>query len=218
MKENSVYCAESRAAMKGHWTNLVITSLVMLLVTMVVSGVATLIPVVGSLLSYCITLPISWAFTVIFLKWLRTREDVQFGELFTPFTNKDEYVRIFVTMLLQVVYTFLWALLLIVPGVIKSYSYAMTPFILKDDPEMKNNEAIEKSMAMMEGHKMQLFLLDLRFFGWTILAMCFTLCIGLLWVLPYQSVARAAFYEDLKAEFEPAAAPQEEAPKAEVAE
>ncbi len=214
MKENSVYCAESRAALKGHWTNLVVTTLVMILVVMVVSGVASLIPVADTILSYFITLPISYAFTVIFLKWYRTREDVQFGELFTPFTNKDEYVRILGTMFLQIVYTFLWMLLFIVPGVIKSYSYAMTPYILKDHPEMKNNEAIEKSMAMMEGHKMQLFLMDLRFFGWCILAMCFTLCIGLLWVQPYQYVAHTAFYEDLKAEFEPAV----EAPAAEAAE
>ena len=66
-------------------------------------------------------------------------------------------------------YTAFWSLLLVIPGIIKSYSYAMTDFILKDEPEMKNNAAIEKSMAMMEGNKMKLFMLDLSFIGWAIL-------------------------------------------------
>ena len=96
-------------------------------------------------------------------------------------------------------FTILWSLLLVIPGIIKSYSYAMTSFILKDEPEMKNNAAIEKSMAMMEGNKMKLFMLDLSFIGWAILCI-FTLGIGLLFLQPYVAISRAAFYEDLKTE------------------
>ena len=96
-------------------------------------------------------------------------------------------------------FTILWSLLLVIPGIIKSYSYAMTSFILKDEPEMKNNAAIEKSMAMMEGNKMKLFMLDLSFIGWAILCI-FTLGIGLLFLQPYVAISRAAFYEDLKAQ------------------
>ena len=118
------------------------------------------------------------------------------GVLFEGF---QDYGRIFVTMLLQAVYTILWSLLLVIPGIIKSYSYAMTSFILKDEPEMKNNAAIEKSMAMMEGNKMKLFMLDLSFIGWAILCI-FTLGIGLLFLQPYVAISRAAFYEDLKAQ------------------
>ena len=103
------------------------------------------------------------------------------------------------SLLLQDVYTILWSLLLVIPGIIKSYSYAMTSFILKDEPEMKNNAAIEKSMAMMEGNKMKLFMLDLSFIGWAILCI-FTLGIGLLFLQPYVAISRAAFYEDLKAQ------------------
>jgi hypothetical protein len=102
-------------------------------------------------------------------------------------------------MLLQTVYTVLWSLLLVIPGIIKSYSYAMTSFILKDEPEMKNNAAIEKSMAMMEGNKMKLFMLDLSFIGWAILCI-FTFGIGFLFLQPYVAISRAAFYEDLKAQ------------------
>ena len=61
------------------------------------------------------------------------------------------------------IYTFLWSLLLIIPGVIKGLSYSMTPFILTDKPELSANEAIELSMKMMDGHKMDLFVLLLIF-------------------------------------------------------
>ena len=123
-------------------------------------------------------------------------KDIDFGVLFEGF---QDYGRIFVTMLLQAVYTILWSLLLVIPGIIKSYSYAMTSFILKDEPEMKNNAAIEKSMAMMEGNKMKLFMLDLSFIGWAILCI-FTFGIGFLFLQPYVAISRAAFYEDLKAQ------------------
>ena len=122
--------------------------------------------------------------------------EADFGVLFEGF---QDYSRIFVTKLLQGIYTALWSLLLVVPGVIKYYSYAMTDYILKEEPEMKNNAAIEKSMAMMENNKMKLFLLDLSFIGWALLAIV-TFGIGFLFLQPYMQVSRAAFYEDLKAQ------------------
>ena len=99
------------------------------------------------------------------------------------------------------IYTFLWTLLLIIPGVIKGLSYSMTPFILTDKPELSANEAIELSMKMMDGHKMDLFVLLLIFCGLTLLSVV-TLFIGLLWVTPYMYMRLAAFYEDVKAEYE----------------
>ena len=104
-------------------------------------------------------------------------------------------------MLLMGVYVFLWTLLLIVPGVVKALSYAMTPFILNDKPELSANETIELSMEMMEGRKMDLFLLYLGFLGWALLCIL-TLCIGFLWLEPYVYAATAAFYEDVKADYE----------------
>ena len=81
----------------------------------------------------------------------------------------------------------------------KHYSYAMTDYILKDESELCNNAAIERSMAMMEGNKMKLFLLDLSFIGWAILCL-FTFGIGFFVLQPYMQVSHAAFYEDLKAQ------------------
>lgn len=104
-------------------------------------------------------------------------------------------------MLLVEIYTSLWTLLFIVPGIIKHYSYAMTSFILADDPDIRYNDAIEMSMAMMDGKKKELFLIDLSMIGWFLLS-CLTLGIGFLFLYPYNITAHAHFYESLKAEEE----------------
>lgn len=135
-------------------------------------------------------------FYVYFLRVAR-KEDLAFGHLFDGY--KGNWQRIFTTTALQYIYIFLWALLLVIPGIIKGFSYAMTPYILKDNPELSNNAAIEKSMAMMNGHKMELFILELTFIGWILLGII-TFGIGLLLVEPYMMTAIAHFYEDLKEE------------------
>ena len=75
----------------------------------------------------------------------------------------------------------------------------MTYYILLDEPELKYNAAIEKSVEIMKGKKFKLFLLDLSFIGWALLCIL-TLGIGLVLLVPYMNTAQAAFYEDLKAE------------------
>ena len=94
----------------------------------------------------------------------------------------------------------LWSLLLIIPGIVKSLSYAMTPYILEENPELSANEAIDRSRAMMRGHKYDLLWLYLSFIGWFLLSFL-TLGIGLLWLIPYVETAQAAFYEDVKADY-----------------
>ena len=104
-------------------------------------------------------------------------------------------------MLLMTIYIVGWTLLLIVPGIIKSLSYALTPFILVDNPELSADGAIVLSMKMMDGHKLDFFILCLSFIGWGLLCIL-TLGIGFFWLIPYQYTAVAAFYEDVKAEYE----------------
>jgi len=99
-------------------------------------------------------------------------------------------------MLLVGVFTFLWALLFIVPGIIKGYAYAMTPYILNDNPELGPNQARLKSIEMMRGYKGKLFGLDLSFIGWHLLCIL-SLGIGYIWLTPYITTARAAFYQEL---------------------
>ena len=104
-------------------------------------------------------------------------------------------------MLLMAIFTFLWSLLFIIPGIVKMFSYAMTPFILEENPYLTANEAIDRSRAMMKGHKFDLFWLLLSFIGWAILCV-FTLGIGTLWLTPYMQTSIASFYEDVKADYE----------------
>lgn len=103
----------------------------------------------------------------------------------------------FVSTLLMSLFTFLWSLLFVIPGIVKSYSYAMTPYILLDRPELSATEAIKESERMMKGHKMELFILDLSFIGWILLTPL-TCGILALYVEPYMMTTKAAFYLELK--------------------
>ena len=99
----------------------------------------------------------------------------------------------FVSRLLRGIYTFLWSLLLFIPGIVAAYKYRMTDYILNERPELTANEAIACSKEMMHGYKWDLFCLDLSFIGWDILA-ALTLGIGYLWLTPYKQASYAAFY------------------------
>ena len=111
-----------------------------------------------------------------------------------------DFLRNAVSIFLVYLFTALWTLLLIVPGIIKGLAYSLTPYIIKDYPELSPNEAINLSMKMMKGHKFDLFYLFLSFLGWILLAML-TLGIGLLWVIPYFQTTMAAFYQDVKNDY-----------------
>ena len=95
------------------------------------------------------------------------------------------------TRFLKTLYCFLWSLLFIIPGIIASYSYAMTGYILAEHPELTASEAIARSKEMMSGNRFRLFCLHLSFIGWAILC-AFTFGIGNLWLTPYRQVAAAA--------------------------
>ena len=200
MESIKVYKDRAIESLSGNWGKGAIASLVFLLVFYVPALIVNIASPseanVGNLW-YLVMLPLSWGITVFFLGIARG-EAMSYGQLFDGF---KDYGRIFTTTFLAGLYMVLWSMLFVIPGVIKGYSYMMTPYILKDNPEMKNNEAIEKSMEMMDGHKMDLFLLDLSLIGWAILSMI-TLGIGFLFFYPYQYTAHAHFYEDLKKEQE----------------
>lgn len=150
-----------------------------------------------SLVMTILLLPLIWGFYTMYLDHIRG-EKVGLGNLFQGY-SKEWFSKSLLTLLLMYVYILLWTLLLIIPGIIKALSYAMTPYVLKDNPNMKSNEAIEESMRLMSGHKAELFLLSLSFIGWALLSLL-TLGIGFLWLIPYMQTAFAYFYEDLKKE------------------
>lgn len=115
----------------------------------------------------------------------------------TIFDSFDQWKTGFVARLLSSIYVTLWSMLFVIPGIIASYSYSMMHFVMAENPDMGANEAIRESKRLMKGNKWRFFCLQLSFIGWELLAIFFTAGIGLLWVVPYQQAAYAAFYRDI---------------------
>ena len=136
---------------------------------------------------------ISLGYSRFNLELVDRQNEAQIGTLFGYFPH---WKKAAIAKLLQSVYVVLWSLLLIIPGIMASYSYAMTPYILAENPEMSPKEAIARSKEMMYGNRWRLFCLYFSFVGWAFLSML-TFGIGYLWLTPYQQAAVAAFYREV---------------------
>lgn len=177
-----------------------------LLTALVVIAVAAV--VVSLAVSILLLNPINVGFAYFRMNALRGTGNV--GDLGRGFD--ESYKRNVVTLLLQVVYTFLWTCLLIVPGFIKAYEYCMIPYLLADHPEMTRQEAFAASKAMMKGNKWKAFVLDLSFILWDLLSALTLGILSVFYVAPYRRLTAAALYEKLKAQNEtaiPAAAEEQ---------
>lgn len=202
MDTNQGYKNRALASLSGKWDKAIIATIIYLIITIGVSQVIT-IPFSSSIagsgsasfLWTVLCFPLLWGYTVFFLNIIREKK-IDWDSIFDGYKN-GEWKRIGGTYLLYYIYVILWTLLLIIPGIIKALSYSMTPFILQDDPTISGNAAIEKSMRMMDGHKMDLFWLFLSFIGWIILSIM-TFGIGFILLEPYINSSVAHFYEDLK--------------------
>jgi uncharacterized membrane protein len=191
MKDSKCFRDLGWAQLQGRWGQPAIFTLVEMVICIVVGSVG------GGLLSL-VLLPMEYSYRIAFLDNKRTGADFKVEKLFDGYRD---FLRIFGTTLLQTIYTILWTLLLVIPGIIKSISYSQTYYVLRDNPELSFNAAIERSMAMMEGHKMQYFLLQLSFIGWILLSIL-TCGILSLWVNPYLHATYAHYYEYVKEEYE----------------
>ena len=202
MGTNQDYKNKALESLRGHWGSAVITTLIVCLIGYIPYyclsfAIGTDNPLsLTSFLWFIVITPIFWSYTVMFLGLVRTGDEVKASGLLEGFSD---FNRIFMTKLLQMIYVLLWSLLFIIPGIIKEFSYALTDFILKDNPELGYNAAIEESMRLMKGHKAKLFWLFLSFIGWAILS-TLTLGLGYLLLYPYWQTSFAHFYEDLKAQ------------------
>ncbi len=121
--------------------------------------------------------------------------EVSFKRLTAGF---EDYKRVALVIFLRDLFLGLWFALLFIPGVIKSYSYMMVPYILIDNPELSGTDAITRSRQMMDGNKWRAFLLDLSFIGWMLLSVLTCGIVGILYEKPYRRSARAALYLELK--------------------
>lgn len=197
MNKNKVFRANARAQLGGSifQNNWLMALVVCLIYSAIISVAGTVL--IGSLL---VTGFLTFGLCRVFLQLVRGQKDkVEVGDLFC---GTEKFGDLLVLYLLQSLFTFLWTLLFIIPGIIKSYAYSMAFYIKHDHPEYDWRRCLDESQRMTKGHKWQLFCLDLSFIGWTLLGML-CCCVGMLWVMPYQYAAKANFYENLKALYDP---------------
>lgn len=225
MKENKTYKEEARAALKGNWPQAVLATVVLILVAVACEGFYLLwsfkhaaeAPAPGDaqaamayagssvrplLLMYVLLIfllgPLMVGFVNALKKLLFNGDGKVVSNSFKiGYGNYGHHVWGY---LLKNIFIFLWTLLLVIPGIIKSLSYAMTNYILVDCPELSANQAINLSKDMMYGRKFDLFYLYLSFIGWFLLSIV-TLGIAMLWACPYIQTAQASFYRDVKEDY-----------------
>lgn len=217
MKQNQEYKNEALAALKGNWAPAVLATLVYYFLTICFispyevavfrTNSADIMGLMAASRWYGVFFlgmilvigPFYVGYVNSFKKLLVEGDDRitanSFREGFKPYW-RSVWAYLFRGILIA-----LWSLLLVIPGIIKSLSYAMTMYIVKDHPELTVNEAIDLSKDMMYGHKYDLFYLYISFIGWYLLSIL-TLGIGTFWLMPYIQTAQASFYEDVKAEWE----------------
>ncbi|WP_303977851.1 DUF975 family protein [Streptococcus danieliae] len=186
---------QAKNRLSGNWTWAVILSL---LTFTLPSMLAFLTSGFGGILAIFFTASRQMAFLNLLDQ--EKEEDI-LTAVFTSF-RQGRFVPVLITGLLQYLFLILWSLLFIIPGFIKIYSYSMANYIIEDlvaqGREIEPTEAITKSRMLMDGHKLELFFLDLSFLGWALLVP-FTFGIGSFWLIPYQLTTRAAFYRQLAA-------------------
>lgn len=170
-------------------------AVVVILIQGALSYLVNVIPGVGQIATILISGPMAYGVASMFIKQTRTGEPMNIPDIFNGF--RDDFSNTFLIGLMTTLFTMLWSLLFVIPGIVKAYSYSMAMYIKNDNPDYDWRRCIDESQEMMSGHKADLFMLDLSFLGWMIVG---TLCagVGVFWVNAYMSAAHAQFYEDLR--------------------
>ena len=185
---------QARAQIKGHIGILFVITLIVALL----AAVATRIPYVGALaFSVVLTPAFGLAMVKIYLN-LTKGINPEIGHLFSEIKN---FWSAFKVTFLTGLYVALWSILFVIPGIVKAFAYSQAMFILAENPEIGAREALKRSAAMMDGHKMDMFVLYLSFIGWALLCVI-TLGIAYIWVGPFMSATFTNFYKSLKGEEE----------------
>jgi len=184
--ENKEVTRRARVSLGGNWGLCIGATIIYVVILQLV----TFLPIIGSLLSFFIAAPLVVGLSSIYLNIIRGF-NAEVSQLFDGFKVFGVALG---TYFLTTLFTFLWMLLLIVPGIIASISYSMVYFILIDNPGIGAMDAIRLSKEMMRGYKWHYFCLGFRFLGWVLLSLL-TFGIALLWVGVYMQTSYAHFYE-----------------------
>lgn len=210
--KNQTYKNTALAALRGNWAPAVLAAVIFVVIIAIwttpreISALSSTLGMssklilsgVSLVLGLLVVFPVEIGIMNAYRNLLDGDSDVV-GNLFR--NSIEGYFRNIWCYLLYFLLVMLWTILLIVPGIIMAMAYAMTPFILKEHPEYSVVKALEESRHMMSGHKWEYFVLQLSFIGWILLSIL-TLFIGLFWLEPYMLTTNAAFYEDIKAQYE----------------
>ena len=181
--------ALAKRQLKGQWVNAVAVLLLGGLMVGAAGMLGALLGPFSILAVMAVNAPLTLGTSIFYLKAIRGGK----AEVTDLFQGFRQFPGAFVLLFLQSLFIFLWSLLLVIPGIMKAYSYAMSFYILADHPELSANEAMKRSAEMMKGHRLQLFGLQLSYIGWVILCF-FTFGLANLYMMPYMSAAIAGFY------------------------
>lgn len=163
-----------------------------------VLGAATLVAViVGICFSILVTNVVTVGCNRYFLE--NREHKTEIGQLFYGFKQGRYGSNVWI-MFLKSLYIFGWSLLFVIPGIIKAYSYMLVPYILAENENLDKDRIFEMSKEMMNGHKMEAFVLELSFLGWAILSTITFGVVGVFYVNPYIHATMAEFYSAIKAE------------------
>lgn len=131
------------------------------------------------------------------LAWSRGEDVNKWKVLFGGFNSAKIFFKQVGVVVLNTILCALWAILLVVPGIIKGLAYSMYPYVLRDEPDLSVWQSLKKSEAIMKGYKGKLFLMYLSFVGWFILG-AFTFGILYIWLTPYVMTSTVKFYDDVR--------------------
>ena len=188
--------SEIKQLAKKRINNHTLTLFAILLLTEFVVMILSMIPAIGGVASLIIAGPIALSLSYIFLRLATKKKTPVMEDLLYGFRD-DNFLNALVGYFRIIIFTFLWSLLFIIPGIIKGLAYSQVFFIMADDPKIEPGEAQKRSIAMMHGHKWEYFVFQLSFIPWHLLA---ALTFGLLYiyVAPYIETAEAVYYDRLK--------------------
>ena len=162
-----------------------------------IAGIVTVVILVALAIAFALSAfignPVEVGGKRFFVTNLNRKAEI--GEL--GFAFDHNYMNIVKTMFMRDIYTLLWGLLFIIPGIVKSYEYRMIPYLLTEHPDLTKEEAFARSRAMMSGQKWKAFVLDLSFIGWEILSAMTLGILHVFYVKPYRDMTDAALYEAL---------------------
>lgn len=184
--------SQAKQQIKGNIGILFVISLIISLISVGASLILSSIPFGGLISTIIISPAFALSITRVYLNIITfTKPSVS-----DAFSGFDDFWSAFKVNFLVGLFTFLWSLLFVIPGIVKTYAYSMSMYELAENKEKPALECIKRSKEMTNGHKMDLFILDLSFIGWHLLG-SITFGIAYIWIIPYIKATYANVYNYL---------------------